>query len=41
MNEARVAVRKQGKGDDGTVSIEEFIARAVQEIKSRGLETQN
>jgi len=36
MNENKVAVRVQGKGDDGVLGVEEFIAKAVAEIKSRG-----
>ncbi len=35
MNENKVAVRKQGKGDAGTIATEEFIAAAVHEIKER------
>jgi threonyl-tRNA synthetase len=37
MNENKVAVRIQGKGDDGVLGVDEFIARAVHEIKSKGL----
>jgi len=36
MNENKVAVRVQGKGDDGVLGVDEFIAKAVAEIKSRG-----
>lgn len=39
MNENKVAVRVQGKGDDGVLGVDEFIAKAVQEIKSKGLDT--
>lgn len=35
MNENKVAVRRQGKGDAGVKSVEEFMAEAVQEIKDR------
>lgn len=35
MNESKVAVRRQGKGDAGVKSVEEFMAEAVQEIKDR------
>lgn len=35
MNEGKVAVRKQGKGDAGTFATDEFIAAAVHEIKER------
>jgi threonyl-tRNA synthetase len=35
MNEGKVAVRKQGKGDAGTMDADEFIAAAVTEIKER------
>lgn len=38
MNENKVAVRIQGKGDDGVVEVDEFIAKAVQEIRSKGIE---
>jgi threonyl-tRNA synthetase len=42
MNENKVAVRIQGKGDDGILGVDEFIAKAVHEIKSKGLtETTN
>jgi threonyl-tRNA synthetase len=37
MNEGKVAVRKQGKGDDGVVSVDEFIERATNEIESKGV----
>lgn len=39
MNENKVAVRVQGKGDDGVLGVDEFIAKAVHEIKTKGLET--
>lgn len=35
MNEQKVAVRRQGKGDLGTKSIEEFVNEAVIEIRNR------
>jgi threonyl-tRNA synthetase len=35
VNENKVAVRKQGKGDAGVKGVEEFIADAVVEIKER------
>lgn len=35
VNEGKVAVRKQGKGDAGTVDADEFIAAAVAEIAER------
>jgi threonyl-tRNA synthetase len=35
MNDRKVAVRRQGKGDLGVRSIEEFIAEVQQEIKER------
>ncbi len=35
VNEEKVAVRKQGKGDAGTLATGEFIAAAVHEIKER------
>ncbi|MDZ4795189.1 MAG: threonine--tRNA ligase [Bacteroidota bacterium] len=35
MNENKVAVRRQGKGDVGVKGIEDFIADAVSEIKER------
>ena len=35
MNENRVAVRRQGKGDLGTKSIDEFLNEIVEEIKER------
>jgi threonyl-tRNA synthetase len=38
MQEGKVAVRRQGKGDLGTSTVEEFIAGAVQEIKERSAE---
>lgn len=36
MNENKVAVRIQGKGDDGVLGVDEFIEKAVKEIKTRG-----
>ena len=38
MNEGKVAIRRQGKGDTGVKSIEEFIADAVAEIEERRAE---
>ena len=38
MNENKVAIRRQGKGDIGVKSVEEFIAEAVIEIKERRAE---
>jgi threonyl-tRNA synthetase len=35
MNEDKVAVRRQGKGDVGVKAVDEFIAEAVAEIKER------
>jgi threonyl-tRNA synthetase len=35
VNEEKVAVRKQGKGDAGTISVDDFIAAAVAEISER------
>src|SRR6185295_3274003 len=35
MNEEKVAVRRQGKGDAGVKSVDEFISDAVIEIKQR------
>lgn len=35
VNENKVAVRKQGKGDAGVKGVEEFIVSAVEEIKNR------
>jgi threonyl-tRNA synthetase len=35
MNENKVSVRRQGKGDIGTKTIEEFISEATTEIKER------
>jgi len=35
MSEGKVAVRRQGKGDAGVKSVDEFMAEAVQEIKDR------
>jgi threonyl-tRNA synthetase len=37
MNENKVAVRVQGKGDDGVMGVDEFMAKAIQEIKSKGV----
>src|SRR3954463_4452157 len=37
-NEGKVAIRRQGKGDAGVKSIEEFIAEATEEIKERKAE---
>ncbi len=38
MNEGKVAIRRQGKGDTGVKSIEEFIADATAEIEERRAE---
>ena len=38
MNEGKVAIRRQGKGDTGVKGIDEFIAEAVAEIKERRAE---
>ena len=35
MNEGKVAIRRQGKGDAGTKPVEEFLSEAVAEIKER------
>jgi threonyl-tRNA synthetase len=35
VNENKVAVRKQGKGDAGVKGVEEFLNEAVIEIKNR------
>jgi threonyl-tRNA synthetase len=35
MNEGKVAVRRQGKGDIGVKPVEEFLAEAREEIKER------
>jgi threonyl-tRNA synthetase len=35
MNEKQVAIRRQGKGDIGTKSVEEFVNEARAEIKER------
>jgi threonyl-tRNA synthetase len=35
VNENKVAVRRQGKGDVGVKSVEDFLTEAVQEIKER------
>ena len=35
MNEGKVSVRRQGKGDLGAKLVEEFIAEIVKEIKER------
>ncbi|MBA3675174.1 MAG: hypothetical protein H0W75_09540, partial [Chitinophagaceae bacterium] len=35
MNEEKVSVRRQGKGDAGTKSVEEFITMILEEIKNR------
>jgi threonyl-tRNA synthetase len=38
MNEEKVAVRRQGKGDTGVVGVDEFIKNAVSEISERRTE---
>jgi threonyl-tRNA synthetase len=35
MNENKVAIRRQGKGDVGTKGVEEFINETKAEIKER------
>jgi threonyl-tRNA synthetase len=35
MNENKVAVRRQGKGDMGVKSVDEFIGELTNEIKER------
>jgi threonyl-tRNA synthetase len=35
MNENKVAIRRQGKGDLGVKGIDEFLAEAIMEIKER------
>jgi threonyl-tRNA synthetase len=35
VNEEKVSVRKQGKGDAGSFEVDAFIAAAVEEIKER------
>ncbi len=37
VNEGKVSVRRQGKGDLGAISVEEFIEKATQEIRDREL----
>lgn len=37
VNEGKVSVRRQGKGDLGAISVEEFIEKAAQEIRNREL----
>ncbi|MCX6317149.1 MAG: threonine--tRNA ligase [Bacteroidetes bacterium] len=42
MNENKVSVRVQGKGDEGMLDVDTFLARAIEEIKTKGLaETAN
>jgi threonyl-tRNA synthetase len=38
MNEGRLSVRKQGKGDTGTQPVDEFIAAIVEEFAERKAE---
>ena len=38
MNEQKVAVRRQGKGDIGVKGLDEFLAEAIEEIKERKAE---
>jgi len=38
VNENKVAVRKQGKGDTGVKGVEDFISEAVAEITERRAE---
>jgi len=35
MNENKVAVRRQGKGDQGTQSVDEFLNGIIDEVKER------
>ena len=35
VNENKVAVRRQGKGDQGTQSVDEFLNAIVDEVKDR------
>ena len=35
VSEGRVSIRRQGKGDAGTMSIEEFVTVITREIKER------
>ena len=35
MNENKVAVRRQGKGDMGVKTVDEFLTNAIEEIKDR------
>ena len=35
MNEGKVAVRRQGKGDLGVKTVDEFLNEIVQEVKER------
>lgn len=35
MNEGKVAVRRQGKGDAGSISVDEFLQHIVSEVKER------
>ncbi|MDB5198687.1 MAG: threonyl-tRNA synthetase [Chitinophagaceae bacterium] len=35
MNEEKISIRRQGKGDAGTKSVDEFVAMITEEIKSR------
>ena len=37
-SEGKVSIRVQGKGDEGMMDVDSFIARAVAEIKTRGVE---
>ena len=38
MSENKVAVRRQGKGDAGVKTVDEFLNEAVEEIKERRTE---
>jgi len=38
MNENNVAVRRQGKGDAGVTTVDEFLAAVVTEVKERRAE---
>ena len=35
MNENKVAVRRQGKGDQGTQSVDEFLNAILNEVEER------
>jgi threonyl-tRNA synthetase len=35
MNEEKIAIRRQGKGDLGSKSVDEFVQQIVEEVKER------